>query len=369
MEFFSAKTQYYIKRVSPFGIIWLVLAWVFLWTEYAVIGDFANSPETAIKITPEIVVFASFAVFVIGCIVGILEVFYVNHLFKKRSLPQKIIGKLFIYAILFSVLILLSYAIAASIEMDISIFDQKVWNRYGEFLFSITYVSTVLQIGFSFFVSLLYAEISDNLGQQVLLNFFTGKYHKPKREARIFMFVDMKDSTTIAEKVGNAAYFELLQSYYYDFSNAIINNRGEVYQYVGDEIVITWKLNKGIHNNNCVQCFFDMKTALHKKSGFYIKKYGIAPQFKAGMHCGTVTTGEIGALKKDIFFTGDVLNTTARILGLCTKYESDLLLSKTVANHLSLHTRFLVKDLGTSQLKGKANAVAIVSLSKETEKV
>lgn len=369
MELFSAKTQYYIKRVSPFGIIWLVLAWVFLWTEYAVIGDYANTPDTAIKITPEIIVFASFAVFIIGCIVGILEVFFVNQLFEKRSLPQKIIGKLFIYSILFSVLILISYVIAANIEMDISIFDQKVWERYREFFYSITYISTVLQIGFSLFVSLLYAEISDNLGQQVLLNFFTGKYHKPKRESRIFMFVDMKDSTTIAEKVGNAAYFELLQSYYYDFSNAIINNRGEVYQYVGDEIVITWKLDKGIERNNCVQCFFDMKEALRKKTELYLKKYGIAPQFKAGMHCGTVTTGEIGALKKDIFFTGDVLNTTARILGLCTTYESDLLLSKIMADHLSLNKGFLVKDLGTSQLKGKATAVAIVSLSKETEKV
>lgn len=351
-----------MQRVLPFGIIWLVLSWIFLSTEYAVLGDFSNSPQTAIKITPEIMLFASITVFVIGCIVGILEVFFVNHLFEKRSLPQKIVGKFFMYAILLSILILISYVSAASIEMDTSVFDQRVWNRYGEFLFSITYFSTVLQIGFSLLLSLLYAEISDNLGSQVLLNFFTGKYHKPTRETRIFMFVDMKDSTTIAESVGSTTYFKLLQSYYYDFSNAIINNYGEVYQYVGDEIVITWKLKRGLEQNYCVRCFFDMEKALQKKSKTYLRKYGVVPQFKAGMHCGEVTTGEIGALKKDIFFTGDVLNTTARILGLCATYQKDLLLSKEMVEQLSLGDNYVVENLGSPRLKGKANSINVMSI-------
>ena len=365
---FSAITRYQIRRVLPFGIIWLVLSWVFLSTEYAVLGDFSDMPQAAIKITPKLVIYASVVVFTVGCIVGILEVFYVNHLFEKRSLPQKIIGKFSMYAILLSVLLMLSFVFAASIEMNTTILDPIVWERYGAFFLSIPYLSTVLQISFSLLLSLLYAEISDNLGQQVLLNFFTGKYHKPMRESRIFMFVDMKDSTTIAETVGSATYFELLQSYYYDFSNAIINNRGEVYQYVGDEIVITWKLHKGIRNNYCVRCFYDMQKALQKKAKSYKKKYGLVPQFKAGMHCGTVTTGEIGALKKDIFFTGDVLNTTARILGLCSTYDEDLLLSKTMLNQLSLGDAYSTKDLGKPQLRGKSNSIAIVSVVQNPEK-
>ncbi|QIE59444.1 adenylate/guanylate cyclase domain-containing protein [Rasiella rasia] len=367
MTLLSAKTRYYFQRILPFGIIWLVLAWMFLSTEYAALGDFAHGPKTAIKVTPLILLFACSAVFVIGCIVGVLEVFFVNRLFEKRSLPQKIIGKFCIYAVLLSILILVSYLIAASIEMDTSIFDKKVWKRYTEFFFSITYVSTLLQVGFSLLLSLLYAEISDNLGSQVLLNFFTGKYHKPTRESRIFMFVDMKDSTTIAEAVGSTTYFKLLQSYYYDFSNAIINNYGEVYQYVGDEIVITWKVKKGLNQNYCVRCFFDMEKALQNKSKFYLRKFGVVPQFKAGMHCGEVTTGEIGALKKDIFFTGDVLNTTARILGLCSTYQKNLLLSKELVKQLSLGSEYVAEDLGSPQLKGKVNSINVMSVEQVSQ--
>ena len=135
-----------------------------------------------------------------------------------------------------------------------------------------------------------------------------------------------------------------------------------MYQYVGDEIVITWKLKKGLAQNYCVRCFFDMKKALEKKSELYKRRYGLVPEFKAGMHCGVVTTGEIGALKKDIFFTGDVLNTTARILGLCANFQCDLLLSKTMVDQLSLQKDYIVEDLGTPKLRGKNNSINVMSV-------
>ncbi len=142
--------------------------------------------------------------------------------------------------------------IAASLISKEPIYSKSVWEQYVGFFFSITHVSTWIQLLFSLFVSLFYFEISENLGQHVLLNFFTAKYHKPLVEERIFMFVDMKDSTTLAEQLGHEQYFKLLRNYYQSFSDAIIKNRGEVYQYVGDEIVVTWTLTKGLEKNHCI---------------------------------------------------------------------------------------------------------------------
>lgn len=221
----------------------------------------------------------------------------------------------------------------------------------------------MVQLSFHLLVSLLYAEISENLGQNVLLNFFTGKYHKPVAETRIFMFADMKSSTTIAEQLGHIKYFELLKAYYFDLSNAIVKNHGEVYQYIGDEIVISWKLKAGFDKNHCVRCFFDMKSDLLKKKNNYLKKYGVFPDFKAALHFGEVTTGEIGALKKEIFFTGDVLNTTARIQGLCNEYSVDLLVSKALIDRLDLNDDYVVQDLGKPQLKGKIDALDLVTIT------
>ncbi|TYA69942.1 adenylate/guanylate cyclase domain-containing protein [Seonamhaeicola marinus] len=360
----SAKTKYSIKRILPFGLIWLLLAWLIMWSEHIAIGNTTNTPSPSIALTPEILVFSSFSVFLLGCLVGILEVFYVNKLFTKFSFPKKLVSKLVLYVILMSFVILVLFWIAASIELKTPLFSEKAWHKYQTYFFSIHHLSTWIQLFFSLSVSLLYAEISDHIGQNVLLNFFTGKYHKPVTEDRVFMFVDMKDSTTIAESLENEHYFRLLRAFYDSFSNAIINNHGEIYQYVGDEIVITWKLKNGIHKNHCLHCFYDMKASLKKRSAYFEKNYGIVPDFKASLHSGKVTTGEIGALKKDIFFTGDVLNTCARILSLCAQYKADLLVSRTLIKELNTKNAFKVIALGDVNLKGKKENVEIVSIER-----
>ena len=359
----SAKTNYYLKRILPIGLIWLFIGWAFLWSEYAVLGDGANTPESAIRITPRIIVFASISVFAVGCLVGFIEVRLINKLFAKKSFPQKLVGKFLLYAILMFCIMLVFFILAAAIELQESVFSKNVWDRYVLFFFSITHISTAVQLLFSLIVSLLYAEISENIGQHVLLNFFTGHYHKPRVEHRMFMFVDMKDSTSIAEKIGHKTYFKLLKDYYQSFSEAIIRNYGEVYQYVGDEIVITWKLERGLQNNNALQCFFEMKAALQKRQHRFTKEYGLLPDFKAALHIGQVTTGEIGALKKDIFFTGDVLNTTARILSLSTQLQQDFLISESLANQLQIPEPLSLTDLGTQSLKGKTKPIRIFAIN------
>jgi len=359
----SAITKRNIARITPFGIIWLVFGALFLWIEAVAVGDQDNKLDTAIRLEPDIVIFALVLITLIGLLVGLAELVFVNRLFERKSFAVKIISKFLIYAAFFFLLIFVSFQIAASMELDISIFDRRIWERYVDFFFSQTNASAMVQLSFHLLVSLLYAEISENLGQNVLLNFFTGKYHKPVAETRIFMFADMKSSTTIAEELGHIKYFELLKSYYFDLSNAIVKNYGEVYQYIGDEIVISWKLKNGLDKNYCVQCFFDMKSDLLKKKNSYLKKYGVFPDFKAALHFGEVTTGEIGALKKEIFFTGDVLNTTARIQGLCNEYNVDLLVSKVLIDRLDLNDDYAVQDLGKPQLKGKIDALDLATIT------
>ncbi|WP_406682682.1 adenylate/guanylate cyclase domain-containing protein [Seonamhaeicola sp. MEBiC1930] len=362
--YISSKTKYNIKRILPFGVIWLLLGWLLMWSEYAAIGGSTNTPDSAISLTPTIVLFSSVSVFFVGCFIGLLEVFYVNKLFSKKSFPIKILGKLIFYGVIMFIIIFFLFMIAASIELRTSIFSKVTWNKYMLFFFSITHISTWIQLFFSLLLSLLFTEISDNIGQNVLINFFTGKYHRPVSENRIFMFVDMKDSTAIAESLENEQYFRLLRTFYDSFSDAIINNQGEIYQYVGDEIVITWKLKNGLYKNQCLNCFYDMRTSLKKRDSYFEQNFKITPAFKASLHCGEVTTGEIGALKKDIFFTGDVLNTTARILSLCSAYKKDLLISKTLISQLNTKNLFDVTSLGMVNLKGKKQDVEIVSAEK-----
>ena len=263
------------------------------------------------------------------------------------------------YTLIFGSLMVLLYPIAASIELGVSLENSEVWEKFKLFWTSWAFMGTAVQLSFSLFLSLLYAAISENLGHSVLINFFTGKYHRPKQEERIFMFLDMKSSTTIAEELGHVRYFKFLQRYYDDMGDAIIEYQGEVYQYVGDEIVLTWPKKIGINHYNCLRCFFAMKQALLGKAINYETEFGFIPDFKAGMHIGSVTTGEIGTLKKEIVFTGDVLNTAARIQYLCNETGNHLLVTEEMIDKLQLGTELANHNLGEFNLKGKTKNIVI----------
>ena len=88
---------------------------------------------------------------------------------------------------------------------------------------------------------------------------------------------------------------------------------------------MSWPEETGLRDGNCLRCVLQMKRDLRGKADWFEERFGVAPDFKAGLQVGAVTTGEIGALKREIVFTGDVLNQTARIQGLCNAHGADVL--------------------------------------------
>ncbi len=292
-------------------------------------------------------------------LVGVIELVVLENRLTQFSLGKKVLYKFLIYTILMCFIIVVAFMLATSIELGTNPFDSQVVEKTTRFMGSIVLLNTIVQLCFQLMLSLLYAAISENLGYQVLFNFFTGKYHKPKKERRIFMFLDMKSSTSIAESLGNEKYFQLLQAYYDSMSDAIINTHGEVYQYIGDEVVITWMEERGVENSNCLLCFQKIRESISAKRLDFKTKFGLIPEFKAAIHLGEVTTGEIGALKKEVIYTGDVLNTTARVQGLCNQYKTDLIFTEDLLHALPNRKAISYHFLGELSLKGKTQKVKL----------
>ena len=80
---------------------------------------------------------------------------------------------------------------------------------------------------------------------------------------RIFCFIDLKDSTSIAEKLGHLQFAMFLRDYYSDISEALRRTAAQIYQYVGDEIVLSWSFADGLKDNNLINCVFQMKKILN----------------------------------------------------------------------------------------------------------
>ena len=227
------------------------------------------------------------------------------------------------------------------------------------FVFNWTLISYFILWGGIILLTLFLLQVNDKFGPGILLKFLAGNYHQPKKEERIFMFMDMRSSTSIAEKIGNEKYFYLLNDLFSDITDTILNNEGEIYQYVGDEIVISWTLKKGIRNANCLRCFTQIQEKLTELAPIYQKEYELMPEFKAGIHSGLVMAGEIGVIKKDIIFSGDVLNTTARIQELCNQYSVDILISKETFELLSDTDGYTLIPMGSIELRGKKTKIEL----------
>ncbi|MBT8234872.1 MAG: adenylate/guanylate cyclase domain-containing protein, partial [Bacteroidia bacterium] len=198
----------------------------------------------------------------------------------------------------------------------------------------------------------------------ILWNMFIGRYRNPREELRVFMFLDLRSSTTIAEKLGHIKFSRLIQDCFADLTPVIKKHSVEIYQYVGDEAVLSWPVESGLEDNNCIHCYFDYMEVLASKSDHYEKTYGLQPFFKAGVHFGKVIVAEVGLIKREIAYHGDVLNTTARIQGMCNAFQQQLLVSDHLVQNLQTDDLIQSKRMGDELLKGKKTAVTIHALSR-----
>ncbi|MCC6212956.1 MAG: hypothetical protein IT513_18110 [Burkholderiales bacterium] len=200
-------------------------------------------------------------------------------------------------------------------------------------------------------------------GANVLGYFVTGAYHRPKTEERVFLFLDLEGSTQLAERLGSARYFELLRRVVDDLTEPVLETEGEIHQYAGDEVVITWPMAAGLREANCVRCFFGIRAALAKQASRYERDFGALPRLRGGLHGGAVTAGELGDLRQQIVFVGDILNTAARLEEYAKRSRLDLVVSGSLLARLRLPPDVRADPCGELELRGKEARVAAYRLS------
>jgi len=211
-----------------------------------------------------------------------------------------------------------------------------------------------------FLVTQLIFELNEKYSPGIFFDILLGKYVVPKVEKRVVMFMDLKDSTPIAEELGTVKYFLFIRDFIFHVSNALIEYDGRIYQYVGDEIVVSWIDNEN-NRKKCVLALIKAHRSLLREQINFIRKYGKIPEFRAGVHVGEVTVGEIGVIKKDLAMSGDTMNTTARIRSACSDNSCNYILSKKFIDELQIN-QWHVTSLGMVELKGKTNEMELFVL-------
>jgi adenylate cyclase len=223
----------------------------------------------------------------------------------------------------------------------------------------------LLYFAFALGVNLLMG-VRRMLGVRNLWALTLGRYRRPIEEEHVVAFLDLKGSTPLAERLGPAPYHDFLNDVFFDVADAITESGGNVYQYVGDEIVVTWSAKRGIRNADCIAFLFAVEDALAARRDAYLAQYDSAPSLRGALHIGPLMVGEIGDLKRQIVMIGDTMNTAARIEGACRKFGRDYIASVDLLRRVGeLPPRVKAESLGLVPLAGKVSELELFALMRE----
>ena len=359
----GSEVLFYFKRAVLIIISWMLLSNIIFFYDYTIlksVNGFDSNFDFEVSYKTFLIV--SFIASIIG---GVFAVNMMEFWLRKYAFWKAVI----LIIVLYTVMAFLVGTLGAiyyftdylGLAIDSEALKAKISAFYLEGIFIKGYFTWLLII----LITLVTLMINDKYGPGVFVDYLMGRYFLPKKETRIFMFADIRDATRIAESIGEKEYFNFLKDFFNDITPAIMQTKGEVYQYVGDEVVITWKMKNGLKKSNALHCYYKMKDIIKSKETIYTKRYGEVPGFKVGFHYGQVMVGELGKIKRDIAFSGDVLNTTARIQSICNQRGVDILASKAFSDILTKLPKGVHRiEQESASLKGKAEKVAVVSFER-----
>jgi adenylate cyclase len=290
----------------------------------------------------------------IGAILGAMEIFgsrtRLGQAIERASFPVTILTKGLVYGVVIVV-------------VEVGKIGERVFGLYRPA--SVMTVDTVRTLVFSIAMTIAFIfviQIGLVVGLRKLRDLVMGRYHSPRLEERFFLFVDVRGSTGIAERLGPVAVHRFLERVFELAADPVTAHRGEVHQYVGDEMVITWPLVSGRVAARPLACFFAIERALEEAAPRFARDFGVVPHVRAALHAGDVIAGEVGVNKREIVFHGDVMNTASRLEHIAGELDRRLLASADAVNRIEGMEDYTLDDVGLSSLRGRQQGVQVYAV-------
>ncbi len=354
----SAVKKHEVKIILVIALCWVVIdlcLFIFQMTSGSSAFKYADREHN----TSRALFLRELNVLFLSLIIGFLLVTVLRNFLRNSSLWVNLLVKtllLVVAAVVMSFFIYVSY--------ESLIHQRPLQQNINKFLENTLhpdwFIPKMLEWVLLFLFTQVALEINEKYSSGVFFDIMVGRYLRPKQEDRILIFLDLKDSTPIAEKLGSNEYFEFIRDFIFCISAGIMEHNGRIYQYVGDEIVAWWPSSK-INAKKVIGALVASRKVLNKNSEHFKTAYGIMPEYKVGIHTGTVTVGQVGIAKKELVMSGDTINTAARIRTACTELNEKFLVSKEMMELAGLKT-WQSESMGTVDLKGKHDLPELFAL-------
>jgi adenylate cyclase len=353
-----------MSRIQRNKIVFLVCFWVgctvFIVCYDAAVGGFESHLQGGNYSFIRNLLIAVAATLVGAPLLGSAEVLWLEKTWRRQPFGRALLFKSLVFLVFIFFFTSATIILIYSSELQLPFYSHDVLRQYYYgYLLEPRVIMSIIYWGIACMSALFILQVSEKFGPGVLVSFLLGRYHRPKEDTRIFMFMDLKSSTTYAEKLGHLKYSRFLQDCFYDITDVVARHKAEIYQYVGDEVVLDWNIREGIEHGNCIRTYFAYKTLLKSKEAYYRDTYGVLPEFKAGLNSGKVMVAEVGVLKKELAYHGDAINIASRIQEKCNDFRKSLLVSEATKQHLEGNRSLQFNWVGHILLKGKSEPVNI----------
>ncbi len=227
--------------------------------------------------------------------------------------------------------------------------------------------AALVAIGFSLAVTVVIVitlQAAGLVGRRTFRDLVLGRYRWPRAERRFFLFVDVVGSTAIAERLGPMQAHRFLSRVFSAVAEPVAACRGEIYQYVGDEIVVTWTEADGAIEARPLRCYFEMSAAVEALGAEFAAQFGAEAELRAALHLGEVIAGEVGEQRRAIVFHGDVMNTASRLEQATREHGCRFIASADALRALGPLPELVSRDLGALALRGRKEPIAAFAIER-----
>jgi len=294
---------------------------------------------------------ALFVAAYVGLSIGVFEVFFVQ---SKAGNRFRALNPL-VHTALYGLVILVVYALGILLVAWLVAPPDQASAIYGRIPRSMPAVFAITVI------TVLVLRIVSFLGARNLYALLIGRYQRPVFEKRVFLFIDLKDSTAITEELGGKRSREFISRFLFDISKPITDHRGDVYKFMGDGVIATWKWDEAIAGGSVIRALEEAAAAIARRRPAYQRDFGRHPEFRAGIHGGEVVVSEQGDLRRAIEYNGDNINIAARMEQKAKDHGLPVIVSEAIADAL-LAEQVPLDRVGEELVKGFSKPIGLYTL-------
>jgi class 3 adenylate cyclase len=205
--------------------------------------------------------------------------------------------------------------------------------------------------------------VRDLIGPSLFTSLLLGRYHRPTKEERIFLFLDVSGSTHFADRHGDLETQAYLGQIFSALALPVRRSQGSIDDYIGDMALVTWPMHRGMRDAACLRCVFDFAAVLKHQAPMWLARFGQVPEFRAVLHCGWVVTAEIGLERHKIAYFGDVVNTTGRLESLSKTLGEPVLVSGDFLDSIrELPLDLAAENLGFHAMRGRNEPLEVSAI-------